>query len=380
MKKIFILAADHSAEKYGVELVSYFKKNSPDIEFFGAGGEQFREAGVELLAHSRDLTIVGIVEVVFHLLKLKRYLNIFVKEAKLRKCDAALLIDFPDFNLRLAKKFKKLGIPVYYYISPTIWAWRYSRVEQIRKYVDHLFVIFPFEVELYRKEKISFTYTGHPLLKSIRVIESLPSFRDKVGIKKDEYMLTLLPGSRKSEVNSLLPVMLESVKILQQKYKIRIFILKSDSIERIEIKKYLSGEWKETKIVSQKEGYNLIADSDAVLGTCGTSNLETAVLGTPFVAVYRVNRLSYFLGKRFLKIENYSIVNILLGKRLVDELIQEDFNPGSVSRAVEDILVNKKRITEMKKEFLKIKEMLSQPKNPVEIIYNRINSDLMKEI
>jgi len=380
MKKIFILAADHSAEKYGVELVSYFKKNSPDIEFFGAGGEQFREAGVELLAHSRDLTIVGIVEVVFHLLKLKRYLNIFVKEAKLRKCDAALLIDFPDFNLRLAKKFKKLGIPVYYYISPTIWAWRYSRVEQIRKYVDHLFVIFPFEVELYRKEKIPFTYTGHPLLKSIRVIESLPSFRDKVGIKKDEYMLTLLPGSRKSEVNSLLPVMLESVKILQQKYKIRIFILKSDSIERIEIKKYLSGEWKETKIVSQKEGYNLIADSDAVLGTCGTSNLETAVLGTPFVAVYRVNRLSYFLGKRFLKIENYSIVNILLGKRLVDELIQKDFNPGSVSRAVEDILVNKKRITEMKKEFLKIKEMLSQPKNPVEIIYNRINSDLMKEI
>lgn len=376
MKNIFILAAENSAEKYGALILEQFRQRKKDYNFFGAGGDKFKELGVEILVHSRELSIVGIVEVILYLFRLRRYMHLFLKTAKKKRCDAAILIDFPDFNLRLAKKFKKMGIPVYYYISPTVWAWRYSRIKLIRKYIDHMFLIFPFEVEIYNREKIPFTYTGHPLMNIVKTSMSTGDFKKKYNIRMDKKILALLPGSRDSEISSLLPVMLESVKILNKKFDLKIFLLKANSVSLESIQSFAGELINNIEIIPQSDGYNLISSSDAVLSTCGTSNLETAILGTPFVAVYRVNRLSYLLGIGLLKISNYSIVNILLGEKLIDELIQSDFTVETVAHAVEDILVNKDRINNMKIEFSKLRNMLSLDKDPSEIIFKEITSDL----
>ena len=172
MKNILIVAAENSAEHYGSKIIDRFSESEHEVSFFGAGGDDFAEKKVELIVHSRELSIVGIVEVLSSLFRIKRIMGKLLKAAVRKKAAAAILIDYPDFNLRLAKKLKKAGIPVYYYISPTIWAWRYSRVKIIRKYVDHIFIIFPFEKSIFEREKIPYTYTGHPLLPSIKTTKS----------------------------------------------------------------------------------------------------------------------------------------------------------------------------------------------------------------
>jgi lipid-A-disaccharide synthase len=380
MKNILIIAAENSAENYGAQIIDEFKKQTSPVNFFGVGGDRFLSRGADLVVHNKDLAVVGIIEVVSHLLKIKRFMSLLVKTAVERKADAAILIDFPDFNIRMAKKLKKAGIPVYYYISPTIWAWRYSRVKLLRKYVDHMFIIFPFEVPIYEKEKIPFTYTGHPLVPAIRVNGTRGDFRAELGVDDSEVMVTLLPGSRRSEVNFLLPEMLKTMALLKQEFNIRLFLLKAGGIERELIDEYLKNSPMQVNVVEQDRGYDLIAASDIVLTTCGTSNLEIAILGTPFVAVYRVNKLSYLLGKRFVKIDLYSIVNILARKEVIKELIQHDFTAKNIAAEMRKILVEPGIKEKMLSEFSKIRTALTQGQNPPEIIYKKIAGDFNNRV
>ncbi|MCK4889185.1 MAG: lipid-A-disaccharide synthase, partial [Candidatus Aminicenantes bacterium] len=293
---------------------------------------------------------------------------------KRKKADGAILIDYPDFNLRLAKKLKKAGIPVYYYISPTIWAWRYSRIKIIRKYVDHMFIIFPFEQEIYKKEIIPFTYTGHPLIPSIKINKERDIFRKELNIIDGEKVLSLLPGSRLSEIESLLPEMLSAIKILRSQFKLKAIILKADNINNEIIEKIIDSSGIEVEIINQKNRYDLFNASDAALASCGTSNLELAVCGLPFVAVYKVNKLSYLLGKGFLKISLYSIVNILLKKKVVSEFIQNKFTAKNCAEAVSILLSDQDKADEQRREFLGLKEMLSLKSSPSEIIFNKLVS------
>jgi lipid-A-disaccharide synthase len=376
MKNVLIIAAENSAENYGAQVIDEFKKHEPGVHFFGLGGDRFADRGVDVVIHSRELSVLGLIEVVSSLLKLKRYMNILVKEAVKRKAAAVILIDYPDFNLRLAKKIKKLGIPVYYYISPTVWAWRYSRVNLIKKYVDHLFIIFPFEIKIYEKEKIPFTYTGHPLVPMIKVDVKRDVFRKEWAVKKSGVLLTLLPGSRRAEVNFLLTEMLKAAAMLQEEFEVRIFLLLAENIDRDFVTGFLENSPVDVQVIEQKGGHNLINASDMVITTCGTSNLEIAVIGVPFVAVYRLNKLSYFLGKGFVKIDNYSIVNILAQKRVIPELIQENFRAENIAKEVRKVLKNEAVRDEMLSQFSKIREMVSQEQNPPEIIYNKIAADL----
>lgn len=379
MSNIFIIAAENSAENYGSQVIDEFKKRNPETNFFGVGGEKFTERGVDLIIHNREFAIVGLIEVISSILKLKKYMKLIVNETIKRNTDAVLLIDYPDFNLRLAKKFKNLNIPVYYYISPTVWAWRYSRVKLIKKYIDHLFIIFPFEIDIFKKEKIPFTYTGHPLISSIKITEKKETFKKKLRVENNELIISLLPGSRKSEVVFLLPEMLKAIKLIKKLLKIKIFIQKADSIE----KDLLLDHLKKTKseyiqIIDQKQGYNLINASDIVITTCGTSNLEIAMIGVPFIAVYRVNKLSYFLGKRFVKINLYSIVNILAQKRIIPELIQRDFKAKNIVAETLKLLGNKRLRNETLHQFKNVKNKIEQDKNSSEIIYKKIYKDLLK--
>ncbi len=376
MKNILIIAAENSAENYGTQIIDAFQNNNARVNFFGMGGDKFLARGVDVIIHNKELAVVGIIEVISSIVKLKKYMSTLVNAAVKRKADAVILIDYPDFNIRIAKKFKRAGIPVYYYISPTVWAWRYSRVKLLKKYVTHMFIIFPFEVPIFEKEKIPFTYTGHPLLPMIKVKENRKNFRTKMGVNESELMVSLLPGSRKSEVNFLLPEMLKAMELLKKEFQITLFLLKAVTIERELISGFLKENPLNVQIIDQEQGYDLIHASDTVLTTCGTSNLEIAIIGTPFVAVYRVNRLSYLLGKRFVKIELYSIVNILAQKEVIKELIQHDFTAENIVKEMRNILANREVRDKMLTEFARIRTLLAQDKNAPEIIYKKISGDI----
>lgn len=390
MKNILIIAAENSAENYGTQIIEEFQKNKTPAHFFGIGGDKFLAHGVDVLVHNKELAIVGIIEVISSIAKLKRCMSTLVKAARDRKADAALLIDYPDFNIRMAKKLHRAGIPVYYYISPTVWAWRYSRVNLLKKYVTHMFIIFPFEIPIFEKEAIPFTYTGHPLLPIIKVNESREKFRTRMGnlgtigrmgiecreFNEPEIMVTLLPGSRRSEVRFLLPEMLKAMMLLKKEFHIKVFLLKAEGIEQDLISNFLAKSPLRVIVIPQEQGYNLIHASDIVLTTCGTSNLEIAILGTPFTAVYKVNWLSFLLGKRFVKINLYSIVNILARKEVVKELIQHNFKAENIFKEMRRILISSSVREEMLAEFSRIKEMLGHDKNAPEIIYKKISADI----
>jgi lipid-A-disaccharide synthase len=379
MKNILIIAAENSAENYGTQIIDAFQNHNTPVNFFGVGGDRFLNRGVDVIIHNKELAVVGIIEVISSIAKLKKYMSTLVNTAKKRKADAVILIDYPDFNIRIARKFKRAGIPVYYYISPTVWAWRYARVKALKKYVTHMFIIFPFEVPIFKKEKIPFTYTGHPLVPMIKVKENRKNFRKKLGVNESELVVSLLPGSRTSEVKFLLPEMLKAMELLKKEFQITLCLLKAVTIERELISAFLKESPLHVRIIEQEQRYDLIHASDIVLTTCGTSNLEIAIIGTPFVAVYRVNKLSYLLGKRFVKIDLYSIVNILAQKEVIKELIQHNFTAKNIVKEMRNILANRDVRDKMLAEFTRIRTMLAQDKNAPEIIYKKIAGDIFGE-
>jgi len=372
LKNILLVAAENSAETYAVQIVKEFAVRGGGFHFWGIGGDRLAASGFENLVHNRSLSVVGIVEVAAHLFRIRRVLNLVFRQALERHADAALLIDYPDFNLRLARRLRRAGIPVYYYISPTVWAWRYGRVEQIRRWVSRLFVIFPFEVPIYEKEKVTFTYTGHPLLSEVRISESREDFRRRHGVADNEILLALLPGSREAEVRMLLAEMLGAVRLLRREYPLQVFLQRAQNIHP----QQLVAVDPPIRVLDQALGFDLLNAADAVITTCGTSNLEAALLGVPFVAVYRIHRLTYLLGRRFVKIGLYSIVNILAGRQVAAELIQEQCRAGRIYEETRKILDDPQLREEMREGFRRVKESLQQEEKPAAIICRRIRADL----
>jgi lipid-A-disaccharide synthase len=374
VKNILLVAAENSAETYALQVMQAFAAEPGAFHFWGVGGDRSQASGMEIVVPNRDLAVVGIFEVVLHLFRIRKAMNLLFHQALERRTAAALLIDYPDFNLRLARRLRRAGIPVYYYISPTVWAWRYGRVEQIRRWVTRLFIIFPFEIPIYRKEKVTFTYTGHPLLDAVRVSEPREPFRRRLGVGADEILLALLPGSRESEVRSLLPEMMAAVRLLNKEFRLKVFLQKAQNIDAASLAPALADP--QIVLLEQDQGFNLLNAADAVISTCGTSNLEAALLGTPFVAIYRVNRLTYLLGKRFVKIPLYSIVNILAGRRVVAELIQGDCRARLIAAEIKKILGDNVWRGQMIDAFAAIRESLRQEQKPAAIICRQISADL----
>ncbi len=373
MKNILLVAAENSAETYAVQVMKEFAPYG-NFHFWGIGGDRLAASGFENLVHNRSLSVVGIVEVAAHLFRIRRVLNLVFRRALERRADAALLIDYPDFNLRLARRLSRAGIPVYYYISPTVWAWRYGRVEQIRRWVSRLFVIFPFEVPIYEKEKVTFTYTGHPLLAEVQVSEPREAFRRRHGVAAGDILLALLPGSREAEVRMLLTEIMGAVRLLRREFPLKVFLQKAQNIHPEQLAAAALDS--DIRILDQEQGFDLLNAADAVITTCGTSNLEAALLGVPFVAVYRVNRLTYLLGRRFVKIGLYSIVNILAGRQVAAELIQKECRAERIYEEIKKILDNPRLREGMRTEFRRIKASLQQEEKPAVIICRQIRGDL----
>jgi len=359
MDPILIVAGESSGEKYGAGLVREFRKLHPEVRFFGIGGKQMSAEGVEVLFPMEHLAVMGIFEVISQVPRIRRIFQHIVQEAASRRPAAAVLIDSPDFNLRLARKLNKAGIPVLYYVSPTVWAWRRGRLKAVRKHVARMMLIFPFEEEIYKAEGIPAVYIGHPLLERVKADLSREEFFAGYGLDPGKKLVVLLPGSRKSELRSHGPVLAEAVERIRGSVPAEFVLVLAESLERAELEKAFSGRIRGLRIID-RDGYSAMAAADIVLSACGTATLEAALLGTPVVAFYRISPLTYHAGRRFVRIRQYSIVNILAGKTVIPELIQGEFTAGNLARETIKVLGSDEIRAEMKAEFIKIRKDLGE--------------------
>lgn len=361
MKSILIVAGENSGDSHGADVVREFKRRHSDVVFFGVGGERLAEEGVEICSSIKELSAVGIFEVITRLPQIRRVFTLLEKEVQARNPAAAILIDSPDFNLRLAKKLHKSGIPILYYISPTVWAWRSGRLKIIRRVVNRMCLIFPFEKKLYDDSGIPAVFVGHPLKDKVTARMSREEFLSEYSLPRQGPLITLLPGSRRTEIKNHMPVLISAARRLRTEIPAHFLLVLAESIDRNYLHRYLPrGE--EGIDVLTRDGYDAVAHSDLVLSACGTANLETALLGTPFIAFYRLSPLTYYPFHRLVKIRAYSIVNILAGKTVVPELIQGRFSTAPLVGATKALLSSAERRAKMKEEFRRIVDLLGQEK------------------
>ena len=364
MTSILIVAGESSGDKHAARLVQEFRKSDPRASFFGVGGPRLAEAGTEILVPMKDLAVMGLFEVAAHLVRLRRIFGRLERSARDRKPAAAVLVDSPDFNLRLARKLKGLGIPVLYYISPTVWAWRPGRLKTIRRQVAKMLLIFPFEEEIYLKAEIPAAFVGHPLMESVRSGLTRAEFFVKYGLDPRRKLITLLPGSREGEVARHMPALVQAIPLLRQASGAQFALVAAEGLGQGRLDKAYPDRPSDVHVLTQ-DGYEAMAAADLVLSACGTANLEAALLGTPLVAFYRLSPLTYTLGRRLVKISHYSIVNILAGRPLVAELIQNRLTPENIVAEARAILDSPGEQAELKAEFKKLRGILGEKKASV---------------
>lgn len=332
--KLCVITGEASGDMHAAAVVRQLKRLDPSFSAFGIGGAALAAEGVRLLHDVQDLAIVGLFNVLRHLPMYLRVYRDTWREIERQRPDAVLLVDFPGFNLRLARRSKEAGLRVIFFISPQVWAWRQSRIEVIKKYVDHTIVILPFEEEFYRRHGVSATYVGNPL------IEQLQQFMTRDGatrIAHDPVRLALLPGSRRLEIAMLLRPMLEAVKLLQRQRSVEPFIVKAPTIDRDQLASIIRQSGVEVPVL-EAEGKRALAEADIAVSSSGTATLEAAVLGVPVVVVYRLSRASYILARRLVRLDFFSLVNIVAGKEVVPELLQEEVTAERIAAEVTDIL------------------------------------------
>lgn len=332
-----IVAGEASGDAHAAKLVNAFRDTEPEtaFEFFGAAGPQMREAGVDAVVRSDDLSVVGVAEIAGALpmfLRASRKLKVAAAE---RKPDVVILVDFPDFNLKLAKWLKKNGYIVVYYISPQLWAWRKYRISTIRKYVDLLLTILPFEKAWYASHGVEHAvYVGNPLANEVSSNVSKQEFCDGVGLDPADPIVALLPGSRHKEIVRILPVMLETAAEMTKKQPgLQFVIAVARGRNRTDVDNAISdvSDLPKTLKIVENDTYNAVAHSDAAAVTSGTATLETGILGTPLVIVYATSCLNYALLKPLISVEHYGLINLIAGKKVAKELIQNDFSPATLS-------------------------------------------------
>src|SRR5215470_7787412 len=355
--QILLSAGEASGDTYGAQLVHALRQLSPRAAFYGMGGEKMRVAGCELLVYAHEVAVVGLVEVVTRLPYIRRQFHRIVEEARRRKPDAAVLIDFPDFNLRLARELHRLGIPVFYFVSPQIWAWRTGRVKQIRKYVRKMIVIFPFEQEFYRRHGVEVAYVGHPLAHAAALDLRREDFASQNGLDTARQWIALLPGSRKKEVLLNLPAMLEAAQYLHKEGAGCEFVLPVAST--------LDEKWLQSQLGEAGSLVHLARDapvalkhSRAAVVASGTATVETALAETPFVVVYRLAPLTWLLGRRLVSLDTFAMPNLIAGRRIVTELIQRDFTAANVVRELNEILPDGPRRQQMLADLKEVRQRL----------------------
>jgi lipid-A-disaccharide synthase len=360
-KKVLIVAGEASGDLHGGNLVREMRMLRPELEFSGIGGKKMEAAGVRLIADVADMAVVGLTEVIG---KLGAVLFVMRKvKAMLKEDPPALLIliDYPDFNLPLARAAHRQGIKVMYYISPQVWAWRKGRVNAIRKNVDKMVVILPFESEFYRKEGVDATFVGHPLLDAVQTSYTRPEALARNGLKDETVTVAILPGSRRGEVEKLLPEMLEACRIIADRVSPVQFVLPLAPTLALSFVENIIRRYDVPVRIVEKDLYEAIAVSDAAIVASGTATLETALLGAPMVVIYKISPLSYAVGKRFIKVDHISLVNLIAGREVVPELIQQEATPDRIAAGVRELIVNEKVSQKMRDSYAELRGKLGTP-------------------
>ncbi len=332
--RIMIVAGEASGDMHGARLIAALKGQAPGARVCGIGGPELARQGVEILYDASRLAVVGIVEVISHFRFIREAMHALEKRLRDEPPNLLILIDYPDFNLILAKKARRLGIPVFYYISPQVWAWRSGRVKTIKKLVDRMAVILPFEQDFYRKFGMAVDFVGHPLLDSVQTTQTREDFLQSLGIASESTVIGILPGSRKREIAGMLPVFLAAAKLMQEQLVKPVFVLPlaPTLTEDDLLANGLADAGVEVRVVRENR-YELMAACKAVMAASGTVSLELAILNVPMVISYRVSPLTYFLGRRLIKVQYASLVNLVAGREVAPELLQHEAVPEKIARA-----------------------------------------------
>jgi lipid-A-disaccharide synthase len=357
---LLVVAGEASGDLHGARLIAELRRLDPGLEVFGLGGDEMRAAGLAAVAHSSEISVVGITEVLKILPRAREIFAALLAETERRQPRGAVLIDFPDFNLRLARELTRRGVPVLYYISPQVWAWRRGRVKTIARVVDRMLVLFPFEVDFYTRSGVEVVHVGHPLVDEVPERKSIWEGWEE-GEPAGPYRISLLPGSRRSEVEALLPAMLQAAGLLAGELPVEIQLIQAPGLpaEMLEEEVLLSGLPVEIVDGADPEArFDAIAGSHLALCASGTATLEVGLLGTPMLVLYRLGFWTYLLGRLLVRVPDIALVNLVLGRRVVPELIQGQATPPRIAAEASRLLKDRAAIARMRQGLSEVRARL----------------------
>ena len=365
--RIMIVAGEASGELHGAGVVAALRARRPEIDILGIGGDRMEQAGCELVYHIERFSVMGLTEVLRHLPFVRRALRRLDGILESRRPDVLILIDYPDFNLRLARKARRRGIPVLYYISPQVWAWRARRIHTIVKLVDCMAVVFPFEVELYEKAGGKVVFVGHPLLEVLESRQTRADFCAVAGLDPDRPIIGMLPGSRIMEVERMLPAMVGTLRTVQRDLPgAQGVIGLAPTVSRSGLAACLAGnagpdDGAGGVPVVEDSTYEVMNHADLLLVTSGTATLESACFGTPLLVLYRMSRLSWWIARRLVNIPDIGLVNVVAGRRIAPEFLQKEVDPAVLSPVVLDLLRKPEKRRAMTRELREVRDRLGTP-------------------
>ena len=344
-------AGEVSGDIHGAAIARELLKIDPTIELIGFGGDRMSDAGVRLVRNCREFSIMGVWEVVKNLRRIFRLLDELTDCLTKERPDLLVLIDYPDFNWRLAKRAKKLGIKVFSYIPPSAWAWRKGRAKDCAAIADQFAAIFPFEVDVYRRAGADITFVGNPMVDTVKPSMSADSARSYFNVTVDDHIILLMPGSRRQEIKFLLDPMLRAARLIaDRRSDIKFFLPVADGVDREGLTRAVMSSGVDVKLVGDHR-YDLMSIADCAAAASGTVILEAALLGMPCVVLYKMASLNYWVAKRFVHIDNFSLPNILLDKKIQPELLQDQVDPDKISAELLKLLRGSEHRTHVVEEL-----------------------------
>jgi lipid-A-disaccharide synthase len=355
--KIMIITGEVSGDLIGASLIRELKSSKPDLFLTGIGGDKMKSEGMNLVYHSDQMAFLGFVEVVKHLPFIRRVQKKLIGEIINEKINCVVLIDYPGFNLSIAKKIKPLGVKIVYYVSPQIWAWAKGRVKKVRRLIDKMLVVFPFEVDFYKKENVNVEYVGHPLVERINQYKFLSreEFFSKCNLDRQKEILLVMPGSRRQEVKTIFPEVIKAADKLAKKFNLQVVVARSKNIDE----KHFEQEVRSLNYtVVESYAYELLKYSKFGIIKSGTSTLEAGFFALPMIVVYKTSPFTYLIGKQLVKLDRIGMVNILLNEMVVPELIQNEANSANIYDTASKILSDNQIYDNIKQRLGRIKENL----------------------
>ena len=359
-RHIMILAGEASGDAHAAEFVSHIKRLNPDIHISGMGSSEMKKAGIDVFFDSSVIAVMGLVEVLKHWGDIKRAMAIVKKQLDETRPDLLVLVDYPEFNLKMARHARELDIKVLFYVSPQVWAWRPKRIHKIGRLIDHMAVIFKFEKAYYERANIPVSFVGHPLVDKVKSTRSNDEVRQQLGLDKNATVIGLFPGSRNSEIDRLLPLTLETAKQMRQTKPDLRFVLPVAAALDFDAIKRQCDESQLDIVLTRDDIYDVITCCDSIISCSGTVTLEIALLGVPMCIIYKMSWLTYAIMSRLITIPHVGLVNIVAGKSVVREFLQNDATADNISQEMFKIIDHQDYREQIRKDLITVRKNLGE--------------------